>query len=305
MVFRVVILFLFSLVYFCFHFPVFASNVKINEILVRPSSGNKEWVEFYNPDKIDLSTYYIDDDTNFNSDAGSSPKKDLKEIQADDTQYPYLELTSSMFNNGGDYAVLFDNTGNIVDQYSYTKDPGTDVSIGRVPDGVGDFAILASATKGSANSQPQPSPTLSPTKEPTPTHTPSPTPIKSEQAKAPTATPTSKPTSATKLPISTSISSQKTTLSSNEATTFIADLVTGTPSIDLSPSIAATESSEAAVLAESISNTPVPTKKPRTLVQSAQAFNYFPLLFSGVGGICLIVCGILMFIKIRSKNQEA
>src|SRR5258706_12428458 len=156
--------------------PVFASSLKINEVLVHPGSGNSEWVEIYNPDKTDISSFYIDDDTDFNSDTGNSSKKILTGIQGTDTQFPYFELTSSMFNNNGDNVVLFDNNGIMLDQYLYLKDPGIDVSLGRSPDGTGEIMLLAAATKGMANSQMQPSPTPTPTKVPTSTPSPKPTP---------------------------------------------------------------------------------------------------------------------------------
>ncbi|MDO8503384.1 MAG: hypothetical protein Q7S60_01710 [bacterium] len=47
---------------------------QINEFLAHPTTGD-EWVEFYNPDNVDLSDYWLDDDLNFASDSGSSAKK--------------------------------------------------------------------------------------------------------------------------------------------------------------------------------------------------------------------------------------
>ena len=51
-------------------------SVTINEFLANPNSGNKEWVEFYNPDNVDLSEYFVDDDNSFdeNPEYGSSKK---------------------------------------------------------------------------------------------------------------------------------------------------------------------------------------------------------------------------------------
>src|SRR6185437_7133585 len=89
-------------------------------------------------------------------------------------------LSSSMFNNDGDAVALFSPDGVLIDQYSYPKDPGIDISIGRTPDQLGGFQVLASVTKGSPNSPPQPTvtptpaPTEKPTKEPKPTETPKP-----------------------------------------------------------------------------------------------------------------------------------
>ena len=142
--------------------PVFASVV-INEFMAHPSSGNSEWVEFYNPDSLDLTSYFIDDDTSFSSDSGSSTKKSLSATTSSST-YPTIDL-SSILNNSGDFVVLFDNSGNIIDQYQYTSDPGTDIAFGRSPDG-GNFTTLSSSSKGLTNSggtSPSPSPSPSPT----------------------------------------------------------------------------------------------------------------------------------------------
>lgn len=155
-------------------FPVSAysdSNLKINEFLAHPTSGNKEWVEFYNPDSVDLSSYYLDDDTDFASDSGSSSKKSLSTLDSSNPLYPFLEF-SSFLNNSGDWVVLFNTAGTIIDQYQYADDPGVDVSIGRSPDGTGDLAELSIPTKGAANSSSLPSPSPSPSPSPKP---PSPT----------------------------------------------------------------------------------------------------------------------------------
>lgn len=155
--------------------PALASNIKINEFVAHPSSGNKEWVEFYNPDKVDLTKYWLDDDMDFSSDTGSSAKKSLTALQQVDSVYPYLEF-DSFLNNGGDYVVLFTDSGNIIDQFQYTSDPGADISIGRSPDGNDDFVILAQQSKGTSNGHPAPSPSPSPSPSPTPQNSPSPTP---------------------------------------------------------------------------------------------------------------------------------
>jgi len=165
---RKIIFFLFFLLYLFSSVQIFASDsLVINEFLPHPSSGNKEWIEFYNPDNIDLSNYFIDDDLDFNSDAGSSSKKSLATINNTSSLYPYFEI-SSFLNNSGDFVVLFSPTGEIIDQYQYTEDPGIDVSIGRFPDGKGEFTVLSLSTKGVSNSPP-------PTASPLPTDTPRPT----------------------------------------------------------------------------------------------------------------------------------
>lgn len=148
--------------------PATVLGQTINEFMAHPSTGNNEWVEFYNPNNIDLTAYWLDDDTSFTDDAGSSNKKVLSTLNTTNGSYPYLEF-SSFLNNSGDYVVLFSNDGTIVDQYQYTSDPGIDVSIGRNPDG-GTWTTLSSASKGSTNggTSPSPSPSTSPSPSPTP-----------------------------------------------------------------------------------------------------------------------------------------
>lgn len=64
----------FFFVSFVIVFPVCAADIKINEVVVHPSSGGYEWVEFYNPDHLNINQYYIDDDTDFTNDIGSQKK---------------------------------------------------------------------------------------------------------------------------------------------------------------------------------------------------------------------------------------
>src|SRR5260370_31432913 len=100
MTLRIKSVLLFSLLlggYFIFPNKTFASQLRINEFSPHPSSGNHEWVEFYNPDHLDLSNYWIDDDIEFSSDNGSSPKKKLTVILGASTDYPYIENSYSIF----------------------------------------------------------------------------------------------------------------------------------------------------------------------------------------------------------------
>lgn len=178
---------------FIYFFPTTsASAITINEFV--PDSDT-EWVEFYNAsDSADyIKSFFLDDDTSFTEDSGSTNKKNLSSLNTTNTTFPFIEV-STIFNNSGDFVVLFDDLGNILDQYQYTSNPGDGISIGRNPDGSGSFAVLSSTTKGGPNSPP-PTPTPTPTPIP-PTHTPNPT-----SPPAPTSTP--KPTSTSK-PASTS-----------------------------------------------------------------------------------------------------
>ena len=167
-------LFSFLLFLWCITFPAFLladSHPVINEFLPHPSIGNKEWVEIYVPNGQDVTNYWIDDDTDFTSDSGNSSKKRITSVvQGNDTRYVYFELPSSMFNNDGDTVALFTPDGQLVDQYVYSADPGIDVSIGRTPDGTGDFHLLISATRGSPNSPLRPPDTATPEPTVKPTH---------------------------------------------------------------------------------------------------------------------------------------
>ena len=169
---------LFLLFLFVLLFPKsILAQVVINEFV--PNSST-EWIELYNSsaDAEYLKTYYIDDDTDFVNDSGSGPKKLLSSLNITNPTYPIFE-TSGFLNNTGDYVVIFSDMGNIINQYQYTSDPGSGISIGRVPDGDGNFFILSLATKGYANSDmtPTSTPTVSPiTETPTPTQTSTPTP---------------------------------------------------------------------------------------------------------------------------------
>lgn len=167
--------------------------VKVNEFLSHPDSGSNEWVEFYNLDGIDISTYWIDDDTSFTSDSGNSTKKALSTITNPTQNYSYIILTSSIFNNSGDFVVLFDGAGTIIDQHEYTSDPGENVTIGRSPDG-DSWVTLSSSSQGSTNGSAVPTSTPTPFATNTPTPSPTTQPTDTPTPKPPTATPTSKPT---------------------------------------------------------------------------------------------------------------
>jgi hypothetical protein len=168
----------------------------INEFV--PDS-TQEWIEFYNASvSADyLKTYYVDDDTDFLSDVGSSTKKLLTNLNTANPTFPTID-TTSFLNNSGDWVVLFDQNGVLIDKYQFTSDPGRDVSIGRYPDFTGGFSVLAYSTKADANSAPPtpvptPTPTLAPTPAPTPTETPTPVPTPTKTP-SPTKTPISVPT---------------------------------------------------------------------------------------------------------------
>jgi hypothetical protein len=204
---------LFFLLFFLFTAKsVLAAEVVINEFVI---DGSPEWVEFYNASSSAdyLKEYYIDDDEDFNSDSGSRNKKSLENLNTSNISHPYLDLDSSspMFNNDSDSVVLFDKDGNIVDSYSYDKNPGSNISIGRSPDRSGDFFVLSSLTKGAANSSPIPTTTPTPTSTLTPTPNPTNTPTPTTTP-APTITPTPTKT-LTSIPIPSVVATKSSSVS--------------------------------------------------------------------------------------------
>lgn len=270
---RIGLLFFFTLLFFP-EIKAYAENkILINEFVAHPSTGNKEWVEFYNPDSADISTYWIDDDTDFANDSGNSAKKNLLTLIKTNPQHPYIEL-SSVLNNDGDHVVLFDSNGNILDQYEYTTDPGEDIAIGRAPDGSGQIQLLAEGTKGNNNSGP--APTATPTPSPTSTPAPTPTPIK---------TPTSTPT-----PIKSSLS---------PTLPFISKSPTGTATKSGSPSNS--PSSILGVSSKSAENKQNVSKK--TLI-AGESQNNFRFIALGIG-LASIACAIIIFLKNRAKNLKS
>ncbi len=191
---------------FLFLFALFVrsaqAQVKINEF---SAHSTPEWVEFYNASSSAeyLKSYYIDDDENFSEDSGSSAKKILTNLVTDSNTFPHIDL-SSVLNNDGDTVVLFDNAGTIVDKYTYSKDPGENVSIGRYPDNTGDFYTLTSQTKDNANTGPIPTPV--PTTSPKPTSTPNASPV-STSTPTPSVSPVASPKKPSPSPSSKVLSS--------------------------------------------------------------------------------------------------
>jgi len=231
------------------------AQVVINEF---SPSTDTEWIEFYNASSSAeyIKNYYLDDDTSFTQDAGNSSRRPLTNLSIANDTYPTFEI-SSFLNNSGDYVVLFDANGVIIDQYQYEKNPGTSVTIGRFPDQIGNFATLDSSTQGFANSNPVPTPI------PTPTVTPTATPKVS-----PTNWSTPKPT-VTSLPLVSPQSSSKTAAAfTNKASIF---------------------SKSPEILGETTNFSPFPSVSP--LAQSLSNKKLNPGIFVFVGGIFLSAAG--------------
>jgi hypothetical protein len=218
----------------------------INEFV---PDANPEWVEFYNnqPSQIDLSSYYFDDDNDFNSDSGNSAKISLQGI-INSGALCYWDL-STYLNNGGDSPTLFDQSGTSVDSYSYTSST-QDKSYARVPDG-GNWEVDQEPTKAAVSCQslaPTPTPTPSATPTPTPTVTPNPTSTPTPSPK-PTSTPTPKPT-----PIPTKA---PTPLSQSQGESLTADAAGASSVLGLRQESDGEDSTSAATLGDKKGKIPV------------------------------------------------
>ena len=285
--------------------PVSAGEVVINEFVANPHTGEDEWVEFYNPNAIDISSYWIDDDTNFSEDTGNASKKQLTTIDTSSQNFPFYNLTVSFFNNtcdestGCDYVVLFSQEGLIIDQFQYSSEQIAQKgkSIGRSPDGSDSWTILETTTKGNSNSPPQSTPTPTPTNTPTPTKIPTPTK---------TPTPTKVPTP-TKTPPPTKVPTPAPTPKSPTPT-----LIKSEPTIKPTATIFPT-----GVLGESTKSAkaePSETKKfaaEKNLVKekdnnsgdSSSSSSILPAIFLLLGVVFILTCGILGFWKYRKTKD--
>jgi len=170
---------------------VLAADVVINEFLVDPDSS--QWVELYNKgaSPIDIGSWFIDD--NGGSQKFTIPSGTL----INPSEYKIFESGFFNLNRATSDTVQLLNGVSLEDSYSYTTGPGPNKSYGRDADGVGEWAIFNSPTKGSTNnsSAPMPVPTSTPSQTPTPSPTPKPTkppPTKSPTKAPATPTPTQK-----------------------------------------------------------------------------------------------------------------
>lgn len=163
---------------------------KLNEILANPSSGQNEWVEIYAPDITDISSYYFKDK------AGA--KKTLESANQCD-KYFVWELNSSdgegWLNNSGEESIfLYDQNDNLIDSHENWVAPAEGKTIGRFPDGTGDWKETKDPSKCGQNIEDVPAPTSTPTPTPSPTASPTSTTITSSTPKpSPKATPKSSP----------------------------------------------------------------------------------------------------------------
>lgn len=154
--------------------PQTSSNfeVSLSEIYPAPNSGEKEWVEVFNPNSqsVDLTNWKF-------ADAAGNKKSLSGAISAN--SWAYFEYSSGWLNNSGDTVGLLDATGNSVENYSYSE-IGKGLAWAKDSGG---WLQTSTPTKGAANQITQPertstgssskSTTSTTTKSTTPTTTPS------------------------------------------------------------------------------------------------------------------------------------
>lgn len=133
--------------------PGDASQVRVNEYLMAPSTGNTEWVELYNPTSstVDVGGRYIDDLAN----GGGAPRQ----IPAGTTIAPggrwVMDIPSGYLNNTGSESVryLAADASTVHDQTSYSLgSTQTSKVFHRIGDGGAWCATISTnVTRGTAN----------------------------------------------------------------------------------------------------------------------------------------------------------
>ncbi|OGE25892.1 hypothetical protein A3H85_01640 [Candidatus Daviesbacteria bacterium RIFCSPLOWO2_02_FULL_40_8] len=266
------------IIFSAFFFPITVQAVVLNELMVTPSSGY-DWVELYNPssETVDLTGWSLTDNATTS----------MKTLSGSILGNGFLTFdVGTRLNVGGDTVNLKDVSSIIVDTHSYSSNPGTDISIGRSPDGE-TWATLTSTSKGSTNGGALATPTslpptLEPTSTPKPTTTPKPTPTTKPTStpkpiKEPTATPTPKTTAKSQ---TTSTSSQNTSSSKTANSAKI-------PSNLLGESTSSAENNS-------------PSDETPTQISPTQSIN-IPYI---IGGVAFLLIGVgLLYIRFRTNEK--
>ncbi|MBM4402346.1 MAG: lamin tail domain-containing protein [Candidatus Cloacimonetes bacterium] len=174
---KIIALFI-SLFSFLFAGNVFAAteptNIYLSEFAANPEEGS-EWVEIYNPTAtpVDLTDWQIDD-----IEGGSSPFSIPAGTIIAPSEYLVFEIGTKL-NNSGDSVRLLDNSGAVVDEFSYS---GAKKGYSWARNANFDWQETMEQTPEEINvivtpiPTPSPTPTSTPTLTPTPTVAPTPTP---------------------------------------------------------------------------------------------------------------------------------
>lgn len=160
---------IFLLIYFST--PAYASEApKLNEVLANPASGQNEWVEIYAPGVANLNGYYLQDKNDYNN---NTTNKILDSAQHCGDYFIYEHSEGWLNNTGQESIYLYDQNNTLIDSHLDWTAPAEGKTIGRIPDGTGDWKETKEPTKCSQNIEDVSTP--APTSTPTPSQTPSPT----------------------------------------------------------------------------------------------------------------------------------
>lgn len=140
-----------------------SADVVINEMLPHAASDwyengeigdmNDEFIELYNygTEEVDLSGYTLTD-ASYRRSPGLYTFPQGTTIPACGFLVVYSIESGVFQGDGGDGIKLNDSSGRTVDEKSYEKAPGGDVSLSRIPDG-GEWNLSSLPTPGEANRQ--------------------------------------------------------------------------------------------------------------------------------------------------------
>ena len=132
------------------------SNVVINEV---ESNGDPldDWIELYNKgrDAADISGWQLTDKGGLSKHKVTIPDGTI--LQPGEFIAFYVDALAGAGNNGfglgeADEAVLYDNKGNQIDRIDWTSHSKR--TLGRLPDGTGEFSETGKPTRGAANLSP-------------------------------------------------------------------------------------------------------------------------------------------------------
>lgn len=148
--------------------PTFANSIVINEIMAKPPSGEKEWVELYNTsaDNTDLSNWSLTEKTS----SGNIISHSLPSVTFAGKNICFYEFSSSSLNDDSDTVTLIDQNSSQIDNYAYTSTvQGKTYS--RIPDGES-WITNSTSSKASTSCSSLSSPSSTPTSTPSSTSIP-------------------------------------------------------------------------------------------------------------------------------------
>ncbi|MBU2523494.1 MAG: hypothetical protein KKE23_04380 [Nanoarchaeota archaeon] len=142
--------------------PMVSASVRINEVMPHPTNQYEEWVELYNSGDNDLLfNGIIGDDQSNDTITNLTIKSKSFALIVDDaigcsgfdipgeSCIEFASIGGYGLKNGGERLNLYDNMSKIED-YTWTSDPGVNISIGRCPGG-SEWQLCDAPTPGKAN----------------------------------------------------------------------------------------------------------------------------------------------------------